>query len=84
MRWLLLDEVLTIRKGELARSRGRIPGGTFSPEPLLIEMMAQTGAVLLGAEDDFSKDMVFAKIQEANFSGALAAGQPIRVLQDSP
>ena len=74
MRWLLLDEVVEIRKGLRARTRSRLPESPTSPAALLMEMMAQTGGLLLGAEDDFSRDIVFAKIEEADFAPSLKTG----------
>ena len=69
MRWLLLDEVLEIRQGTVARARSHVPPAAFSHQMLLIEMMAQTAGLLLGAEFDYSRDVVFAKVQKASFSG---------------
>lgn len=81
MRWLLLEEVLEIRKGLRARSRSRVPGpgAEISAILLLMEMMAQTGALLLGAEEDFQKDLVFAKIDDAVFEGSYDPGDSIEV-----
>mgnify|MGYP001587170595 CR=1 FL=1 len=67
MRWILLDEVVGIEKRKWARTRSRIPSGEFSRELLLLEMMAQTGGLLLGAESDFQDDLIFAKIEKACF-----------------
>lgn len=79
MRWLLIDEVVNIQKGKAARSKGRIPSGEFSAESLMTEMMAQTGALLLGAENNFTDDVVFAKIERADFFGDYAAGNKISI-----
>lgn len=79
MRWILLDEVLEIKRGKSARSRGRIPDTPVSPEPLLIEMMAQTGGLVLGAEFDFSRDVIFAKIQNAEFFPGWAKGTSVEI-----
>lgn len=73
MRWRLLDEVVEIRKGKSALCRARIPSSEFSPEVLMIEMMAQAAGLLLGAQTDFLEDVVFAKIQDASFSAFDAA-----------
>ena len=67
MRWLLLDEVVSIEKQRKARTRSRVPQGPVSAAPLLMEMMAQTGGLLLGAESDFQEDIIFAKIETADF-----------------
>ena len=67
MRWLLLDEVLSIKKNSKVCALARVPAQTVSAEPLLMEMMAQTGGLLLGAESDFQEDIIFAKIETADF-----------------
>lgn len=79
MRWLLLDEVLEIRKGEEARTLSRVPFGTVSPEILMIEMMAQTGGLLLGAETDFQEDLVIAKIERAVFFPGFRQGDLLTI-----
>ena len=66
MRWLLLDEVVSIQKNK-ALTRSRVPDAPVSAEPLLMEMMAQTGGLLLGAEKNFQDDIIFAKIESADF-----------------
>jgi len=83
MRWLLLDEVLSIQKSFLAKTRSHIPQTKVSPEVLMIEMMAQTGALLLGAESDFKEDLVFAKIEEARFECPLRPGEMLQIEADS-
>lgn len=79
MRWLVLDEVLAVEKGKRSLSRSRVPSAFCSPEFLMIEMMAQTGALLVGAESDFSRDLVFAKIESVEFSPGFEAGDPIEI-----
>ncbi len=79
MRWLVLDEVLSIERPKRAVSRSRVPQEVFSAEFLMIEMMAQTGALLVGAEKDFSEDLIFAKIESAVFEPGLTPGEPIEI-----
>lgn len=79
MRWLLLDEIIKIEKKVTARTRSRVPGGPVSPELLMMEMMAQTGALLLGAEKDFEEDVVFAKIERASFENGWRSGDSIEI-----
>ena len=67
MRWILLDEILLIKKGKKALSLTHAFKPEFSLEVLMIEMMAQTGGLLLGAETDFQKDLVFTKLESAEF-----------------
>ena len=45
----------------------------------MIEMMAQTGGMLLGAFDDYTTDVIFAKIENAQFSSDWQAGEPIEI-----
>ena len=78
MRWLLLDEVVSIEKKSKACTRSRVPQGPVSAEPLLMEMMAQTGGLLLGAEKDFQDDIIFAKIEAADFFDS-SAGEEINI-----
>lgn len=79
MRWLVLDEIILIEKGLKAQTRSRIPAQKYSAEVLMIEMMAQTGALLVGAENDFQHDLIFAKIQEAKFEQNCRAGDVIEI-----
>lgn len=79
MRWLLLDEVLAIEKSRLARTRSRVPQAPVSAELLMVEMMAQTGALLLGAEKDFEEDLIFAKIESADFSKDWQIGEGLEI-----
>ena len=79
MRWLLLDEITEIRKGISAKARSRIPSEKISTEVLLIEMMAQTAGVLLGAENDFKENVVFAKIETAEFPCQGDPGETVEI-----
>ncbi len=79
MRWLLLHEVVRIKKGTSAVTRSSVPNETVSPQLLMVEMMAQTGGLLLGAETNFEQDVVFTKIEEADFDEDLKAGESIEI-----
>ena len=79
MRWLVLDEVISVEKGKKSLSRSRIPQVSYSAEFLMIEMMAQTAALLVGAENDFSQDLVFAKIESAEFFPGFVPGEKIEI-----
>lgn len=84
MRWLLLDEVIEIKKSAEARTRSTVPDAEFSPEVLILEMMAQTGGLLVGAETDYRNDVIFAKIESAEFLTDWNPGEPIRITAVSP
>jgi 3-hydroxyacyl-[acyl-carrier-protein] dehydratase len=79
MRWYLLKKFEYLKPGRPARATqsftGRedffaehFPGKPSVPEPLFIEMIAQTGGVLYGIALGFSKEVVLAKIEMARFA----------------
>ncbi len=81
MRWLVLDEIIEIRKGSTARTRSHIPQEKeFSAEVLLLEMMAQTGGLLAGAENDYKEDTIFAKIESSEFPVQGRPGEPLEII----
>ena len=83
MRWLLLDEVVSVQRGTRATTRSHVPAGWASPELLMVEMMAQTGALLVGAENDYREDLIFAKIEDAQFDRGYRSGESIRIEAES-
>src|SRR3989338_11009406 len=79
MRWLLLEKVHSIRKGEKAVAFAKVPRAPYSSEVLFIEMMAQTGGLLVGAENDYKKDLIFAKIENATITSLPGPGTPLQI-----
>ncbi|HOW59928.1 MAG TPA: hypothetical protein PLO78_09430 [Candidatus Omnitrophota bacterium] len=79
MRWLLLDKVLSIHKGKKAIASSKVPQAPYSSEILLVEMMAQAGGLLVGAESDYQKDLIFAKIENVTFTEMPKSGTPIQI-----
>ena len=79
MRWLLLEKVHSIHKGKKAVASARVPKAPYSSEVLFIEMMAQTGGLLVGAESDYQKDLIFAKIENATITNVPASGMPLHI-----
>lgn len=79
MRWLLLDKVHSIHKGKKAVTASKVPQAPYSSEVLFIEMMAQTGGLLVGAESDYQKDLIFAKIENATISRVPEPGTPLHI-----
>ena len=81
MRWLVLDEVVSVEKGKRVCAKSRVPDPNTeaSPEMLMVEMMAQAGGILLGAENDFQDNVVFAKIEEAKFYPGFKAGEALEI-----
>ena len=78
MRWDLIDRFEVLKKGEYSRAEKSFtgdedffaehhPGCPTVPEPLFIEMIAQTGGVLYGLGIGFKKEVILAKIEEACF-----------------
>lgn len=83
MRWDLIDRFDVLEKGRRALARKRFsgdedffaehyPGSPRVPEPLWVEMVAQTGGVLYGLGFDFSKEVILAKTEYARFTGPVA------------
>jgi len=79
MRWLLLEKVRSIHKGKKAVASSKVPQAPYSSEVLFIEMMAQTGGLLAGAESDYKKDIIFAKIETANILSVPKPGTPLQI-----
>ena len=79
MRWLLLEKVEVIHKGRKAIALAKVPEAPYSSEVLFVEMMAQTGGLLVGAESDYQKDLIFAKIENATMTCVPRAGTPILI-----
>lgn len=71
MRWNLLYEVLEIRRGCHARATAQWPQNASRPELFFLEMMAQTAGLIFGSLDDFQTDIVFAKVDKAQFYSIL-------------
>ena len=78
MRWELLDNFEFLKKHSRACARKAYsgkedffsehhPGRPLVPEPLFVEMIAQTGGVLYGLGLDFKKEVILAKIIHAKF-----------------
>lgn len=79
MRWDLIDRFDRLERGRRARAYKRFtgeedffaehyPGRPRVPEPLFIELVAQTGGVLYGLGLEFSKEVILAKTERAVFS----------------
>jgi hypothetical protein len=79
MRWLLLEKVHSIHKGKKAVAFAKVPKAPYSSEVLFVEMMAQTGGLLVGAESDYAKDLVFAKIEHATILHVPVSGTSLQV-----
>ena len=82
MRWDLIDRFEVLKKGALSRASKSFkgnedffadhePGHPRVPEPLFLEMIAQTGGVLFGLGIDFKKEVILAKIENARFQAVV-------------
>jgi len=79
MRWNLLGEVLEINRGCKARATARWPQNAARPELLFLEMMAQTAGLVFGSLDDYQTDIVFAKVDRAQFHAAIPADSGLEI-----
>lgn len=79
MRWLLLEKVHSIQRGKKAVASSEVPKAPYSSEVLFIEMMAQTGGLLVGAESDYQKDLIFAKIEHATIANVPKPGTSLQI-----
>ena len=77
MGWIWLDGVETFEKGERV-SAWKEWEDSF-PLAYLVEMTAQAGAILLGAESDFQNDIVFTKIENVEFLGLPRGGERLAI-----
>ena len=78
MRWDLIEHFEVLKKGKFSSAvksfsgtedffADHFPGKPLVPEPLFVEMIAQAGGVLYGLGIDFKKEVILAKIEEAEF-----------------
>ncbi|GEM_PF-2135859 len=67
MAWVWLDGMESFEKSKRARAWKKWEA--LFPLSYLIELTAQTGAVILGAESDYQQDIVFTKIENFEFFG---------------
>ena len=86
MRWIWIDRFLEFRRGEFARAvkqlslaedlyRDHFPGFPVMPAALMLEGLAQTGGILVGAANDFKEKVILAKISKARFTREALAGE---------
>ncbi|MCG3177211.1 MAG: hypothetical protein MOGMAGMI_02179 [Candidatus Omnitrophica bacterium] len=90
MRWDLIGHFETLRPHELGVAEREftggedffaehLPGAPRLPEPLLIELVAQTGGVLYGAGLDFSREVILAKVEATDFPSPVVPPCRLRV-----
>jgi 3-hydroxyacyl-[acyl-carrier-protein] dehydratase len=78
MRWIWIDRLLDLQHGKSARATKQwslaedvftehFPGHPVVPATLILEGLAQTGGILVGAVHEFREKVVLAKINQAVF-----------------
>ena len=66
MSWIWLDGVASFERAKSVKAWKEWEPSF--PLAYLVEFIAQAGAILLGAESDFQEDIVFTKVEKAEFS----------------
>ncbi|MEI8195075.1 MAG: beta-hydroxyacyl-ACP dehydratase [Phycisphaerae bacterium] len=88
MRWIWIDkfekfetgvQAVAIKNVSLAEEylHDHVPGFPVMPASLLIEGMAQTAGILVGAARNFQEKVILAKISSANFTRLVRPGEQI-------
>ena len=92
--FLLIDEVIELEPGARVRARKRVsadewylaghfPGRPIMPGVLIVEAMAQTGAVaVLAAEENRGKLALFAGIDDCRFKRVVEPGEELELTCD--
>lgn len=78
--WRILSAVDAVSSGKYAKTRARNWGSSYSPEFLMLEMMAQTAGLVVGSVRDFSGNVVFAKVENAEFFESKSGNQKTELL----
>jgi 3-hydroxyacyl-[acyl-carrier-protein] dehydratase len=90
MRWIWIDKFIEFEPGKRAVAiknvslaeehlHDHFPGYPVMPASLLIEAMAQTGGILVGAAKDFKEKVILAKITKACFYELALPGDQLRL-----
>ncbi len=93
MRWIWIDKFLEFNNGKNAVALKNVtmaeehihdhfPGFPVMPECLMIEAMAQTGGILVGAARDFKEKVILAKVKKAKFHHYVKPGDTITLHAD--
>lgn len=88
MRWIWIDRFASFESGKSAKAVKNLslaedhfgehfPGYPVMPAPLILEGLAQTGGILVGEANNFSKNVVLAKIPKAHFRREALAGESL-------
>src|SRR6478736_4427851 len=88
MRWTWIDRFVSFESGKSAVAvknlslaedyfADHVPGYPVMPAPLILEGLAQTGGILVGDANGFTKNVVLAKIPKAHFKRDALAGETL-------
>jgi 3-hydroxyacyl-[acyl-carrier-protein] dehydratase len=88
MRWIWIDRFVTFESGKSASAVKNLslaedhftehfPGYPVMPAALMLEGLAQTGGILVGEANNYSKNVVLAKIPKASFRREALAGESL-------
>jgi 3-hydroxyacyl-[acyl-carrier-protein] dehydratase len=88
MRWIWIDRFVSFESGKAAVAvknlslaedhfADHVPGYPVMPAPLILEGLAQTGGILVGDANGFTKNVVLAKIPKAHFKREALAGETL-------
>ncbi len=77
MSWIWLDGAESFEKGKRVKTWKKWESSF--PETYLIELVAQAGAIVLGAESGFQEDIVFTKIEGVEFLDRPLPGKRVEI-----
>jgi 3-hydroxyacyl-[acyl-carrier-protein] dehydratase len=88
MRWIWIDRFVSFESGKSATAVKNLslaedhfaehfPGYPVMPAPLILEGLAQTGGILVGEANNYSKNVVLAKIPKAIFRRDALPGETL-------
>src|SRR5271169_5738516 len=88
MRWFWIDRFVEFESGSHAKAvknvslaeehlHDHFPGFPVMPGSLMIEGMAQTAGILVGAARNFQEKVILAKINKATFTRLVRPGEQI-------
>ena len=88
MRWIWIDRFVSFESGKSAAAvknlslaedhfADHFPGFPVMPAALILEGLAQTGGILVGEANNYTKNVVLAKISKAIFRRDALAGETL-------
>jgi len=88
MRWIWIDRFESFESGKSATAvknlslaedhfADHFPGYPVMPAPLILEGLAQTGGILVGDANGYTKNVILAKIPKATFHRDALAGETL-------